>query len=31
MQEKKALARQIRSRYLKASRKEESAILDEFI
>jgi hypothetical protein len=31
MQEKKAVTRQIRSRYLKAGRKEKSAILDEFI
>jgi hypothetical protein len=31
MQEKKAVAKQIRSRYLKAGRKEKSAILDEFI
>jgi hypothetical protein len=31
MQEKKAVTRQIRSRYQKAGRKEKSAILDEFI
>jgi hypothetical protein len=31
MQEKKAVARQVRSRYQKAGRKEKSAILDEFI
>ena len=31
MKEKKAVTRQVRSRYLKAGRKEKSAILDEFI
>jgi hypothetical protein len=31
MQEKEAVARQVRSRYQKAGRKEKSAILDEFI
>jgi hypothetical protein len=31
MQEKKAVARQVRSRCLKAGRKEKPAILDEFI
>ncbi|MDR0378147.1 MAG: hypothetical protein LBH70_10185 [Spirochaetaceae bacterium] len=31
MQEKKAVARQVRSRYQKAGRKEKSLILDEFI
>ncbi|MDR0688925.1 MAG: transposase, partial [Spirochaetaceae bacterium] len=31
MKEKQAVARQVRSRYLKAGRKEKSAILDEFI
>ncbi|WP_411043180.1 hypothetical protein [Treponema sp. TIM-1] len=31
MKEKKAVTRQVRSHYLKAGRKEKSAILDEFI
>jgi hypothetical protein len=31
MQEKKAVARQVRSRYRKAGRKDKSAIMDEFI
>ena len=31
MREKQAVTRQVRSRYLKAGRKEKSAILDEFI
>jgi hypothetical protein len=31
MKEKKAVTRQVRSRYQKAGRKEKSAILDEFI
>jgi hypothetical protein len=31
MKEKKAVTRQVRSRYRKAGRKEKSAILDEFI
>jgi hypothetical protein len=31
MKEKQAVARQVRSRYLQAGRKEKSAILDEFI
>ncbi|MDR0377868.1 MAG: transposase family protein [Spirochaetaceae bacterium] len=31
MQEKKAVTRQVRSRYQKAGRKEKSAVLDEFI
>jgi hypothetical protein len=31
MNEKKAVAAQVRSRYRKAGRKEKSVILDEFI
>ena len=31
MQEKKSVTKQVRSRYLKAGRKEKPAILDEFI
>jgi hypothetical protein len=31
MQEKKSVTKHVRSRYLKAGRKEKSAILDEFI